>query len=43
MSIALNAKYPLHDGSGVLYSIRFALGLALYIGMRQQADRFLEE
>jgi hypothetical protein len=39
MSIAENAKYGLHDGSGGRNSRRFALGLFEYTGMRTHADR----
>jgi len=34
ISIAANAMYPLHVGSGKRTSIRFAFGLGLYIGIR---------
>src|SRR5690348_6403410 len=43
MSIAENARYGLHDGSGGRNSTRFALGLAEYIGMRTAAERFRRE
>ena len=39
MSSAAKARYGLHEGSGARNSIRFALGLELYIGIRQIADR----
>src|SRR5207245_10506924 len=42
ISIAENARYGLHDGSGERNSIRFAFGEGEYIGMRIAADRFLE-
>src|SRR3954469_15905050 len=39
MSIAENARYGLHDGSGQRNSNRFAFGLCEYSGMRTDADR----
>jgi hypothetical protein len=39
MSMAANAMYGLHDGSGQRNSARLALGLSEYIGMRTAADR----
>src|SRR3954470_1015770 len=41
--IAANARYGLHDGSGVRNSIRFAFGDGEYIGMRTAADRLRDE
>ena len=37
--IAEKARYGLQLGSGQRNSIRLALGLGLYIGMRQAAER----
>src|SRR5438045_9790450 len=42
ISIAENARYGLHDGSGERSSIRFAFGDGEYIGMRIAADRLRE-
>ena len=39
ISIAANARYGLHDGSGQRNSARLALGLSEYIGMRTAAER----
>src|SRR5438270_11936672 len=39
MSIAENARYGLHDGSGQRNSSRFAFGLFEYSGMRTAAER----
>src|SRR5262249_39811065 len=39
ISIAENARYPLHAGSGNRTSIRFALGDGEYIGIRTAAER----
>ena len=39
ISIAANARYGLHDGSGKRTSTRLALGEAEYIGMRHDAER----
>ena len=39
MSIAENARYGLHDGSGQRNSSRFAFGLFEYSGMRTDAER----
>src|SRR2546429_9076871 len=39
ISIAGQARYPLHVGSGQRNSNRLALGLLEYIGMRIDADR----
>src|SRR5262245_49678222 len=41
--IAENARYGLHDGSGVRNSSRLAFGDAENIGIRIAADRFLDE
>src|SRR5579864_5155206 len=43
ISIAANARYGLHDGSGGRNSTRFAFGLAEYIGMRTAALRLRRE
>src|SRR6266481_4641798 len=43
MSMAANARYGLHDGSGERNSSRFALGLGEYIGMRIAAERLRDE
>src|SRR2546421_12416688 len=43
ISIAANARYGLHDGSGERNSRRFALGLGEYIGMRIAAERLRDE
>src|SRR5947207_11739214 len=40
MSIAGNARYGLHDGSGDRNSMRFATGVWKYAGIRAHADRF---
>src|SRR5512139_4134603 len=40
ISCAANERYPLHDGSGVRNSRRFAFGEAEYIGIRIDAERF---
>jgi hypothetical protein len=37
--MAEKARYGLQLGSGQRNSTRFAFGLGLYIGMRQQAER----
>src|SRR5216684_5207998 len=42
MSMAANARYGLHDGSGERNSMRFALGLGEYMGMRMAAERLRE-
>src|SRR3954470_14566241 len=42
ISIAANARYGLHDGSGERNSSRFAFGEGEYMGMRIEADRFRE-
>src|SRR5215203_4579539 len=39
ISNAENARYGLHDGSGQRNSMRFALGLFEYKGMRTAAER----
>ena len=39
ISIAENARYGLHDGSGTRNSMRLAFGFAPVIGMRMQAER----
>src|SRR5207253_693904 len=39
ISMAENARYGLHDGSGARNSRRRALGLAEYVGMRTHALR----
>ena len=39
ISIAENAKYGLHEGSGGRNSTRFAAGLSKYIAMRAAAER----
>ena len=39
MSIAENARYGLHDGSGTRNSIRLAFGWLPVIGIRMQAER----
>src|ERR1700730_16414714 len=41
--IAENARYGLHDGSGVRNSMRLALGDDENIGMRIAAERFRDE
>src|SRR5712692_3248808 len=43
ISIAANARYGLHDGSGERNSSRFAFGDGEYIGMRTAAERFRDE
>src|ERR1700693_4572952 len=43
ISIAEKARYGLHEGSGERNSIRLALGLGEYIGMRMAALRFRDE
>src|SRR5918912_4040250 len=43
MSIAANARYGLHDGSGGRNSARFAFGLGEYVGMRIAAERLRDE
>src|SRR5262250_3868128 len=43
ISIAENAMYPLHAGSGSRTSMRFAFGDGEYIGMRTAAERLREE
>ena len=40
MSKAANVRYGLQAGSGQRYSIRFALGLLEYMGIRTAALRF---
>src|SRR5437868_7889919 len=40
ISIALNARYGLPAGSGRRYSIRRAVGLGVWTGMRIAAERF---
>ena len=40
INMALNAKYGLHEESGVRNSMRLVCGRSLYIGMRIAADRF---
>ena len=40
MSIAANARYGLHEGSGVRNSSRLAPGFLKYSGIRTQALRF---
>src|ERR1043166_420773 len=42
ISIAANARYGLHDGSGERNSRRFAFGDGEYIGMRIDAPRLRE-
>src|SRR5512140_3803852 len=42
ISMAENARYGLHDGSGERSSIRFAFGEGEYIGMRMAALRLRE-
>ena len=39
MSMAENARYGLHDGSGTRNSTRLAFALLPVTGMRAQADR----
>jgi len=41
ISIAENARYVLQDGSGNLTSTLFAFGLAEYVGILIDAERFL--
>src|SRR5215471_11666475 len=41
--MAANARYGLHDGSGVRNSMRLALGDAENIGMRIAAERLRDE
>src|SRR6185437_11889808 len=43
ISIAENARYGLHEGSGGRNSMRFDFGLAEYIGMRTAAERLRRE
>src|ERR1700760_4767740 len=43
ISIAANARYGLHDGSGERNSRRLALGDGEYIGMRIDAERLRDE
>src|SRR5207253_10160652 len=43
ISIAENARYGLHDGSGGRNSARLALGLGEYVGIRIAADRLRDE
>jgi len=43
INCAANAKYGLQLGSGGRNSMRFAFGLAEYIGMRQAAERLRRE
>src|SRR4051794_10520439 len=43
ISIAANARYGLHDGSGDRNSIRLAFGDGEYIGIRIAADRLRDE
>jgi hypothetical protein len=40
INMAENARYGLQLGSGQRNSTRLALGLGLYIGIRQAAERF---
>src|SRR5437879_3973452 len=42
ISMAEKARYGLQEGSGERNSMRFALGLGEYIGMRMAADRLRE-
>ena len=39
ISIAENARYGLHDGSGTRNSMRLAFGFGPVIGIRMQAER----
>src|SRR5207245_10049184 len=43
ISIAANARYGLHEGSGGRYSRRLAAGLVEIIGIRMAAERLRRE